>query len=134
VSEMLEAVRSSGEAIGYDLNFPKPDGTTQWFNVRWLNVKTADNRHAGFILANKNITDIKTAMLERERVAADLIQHVKDLEQFTYIISHNLRAPVANILGLADMLRGHVLDNDAKAEVFDRVVQSIENIDMVIKD
>jgi len=133
IKNTLEKV-AKGETVAYEISNTDAAGTVKWFNVRWLNVRDGDGLNRGFILANKEITAAKNAELEREKMTADLIQHDKDLEQFTYIISHNLRAPVANILGLADMMRNHDLDNEAKMEVFDRVVQSIENIDTVIKD
>lgn len=125
---------AKGETMGYEINNTDSEGSVKWFDVRWLNVKDTDGHNRGFILANKEITEAKNATFERERITADLIQHGKDLEQFTYIISHNLRAPVANILGLSDMLNDHELENEAKMEVFDRVAQSIKNIDAVIKD
>jgi PAS domain S-box-containing protein len=134
INETLEKIAATGELASYEMSYLKPDGSTQWNNVRWLDVKTADNRHAGFILANKDITETKTAMLDRERVTADLIQHVQDLEQFTYIISHNLRAPVANIIGLSEMLKEDILEPDEKREVVERVSQSIMTIDSVIQD
>jgi PAS domain S-box-containing protein len=134
INDTLEKIAATGELASYELSYPKPDGTTQWNNVRWLSVKFADNRHQGFILANKDVTETKMAMLERERVTADLIQHVKDLEQFTYIISHNLRAPVANIMGLSEMLKEDILEPEEEREVVERVSQSIIAIDGVIQD
>ena len=133
IKNTLEKV-AKGETIAYEISNTDAAGAVKWFNVRWLNVKDDEGLSSGFILANKEISAAKNAELEREKITADLIQHDKDLEQFTYIISHNLRAPVANILGLADMMHDHELDNEAKMEVFDRVVQSIKNIDTVIKD
>jgi len=108
IKNTLEKV-SRGETIAYEISNTDAAGVVKWFNVRWLNVKDGDGQNRGFILANKEITAAKNAELEREKITADLIQHDKDLEQFTYIISHNLRAPVANILGLADMMRNHDL-------------------------
>lgn len=125
---------AAGEIISYDLNFTKIDGNVQWNKVRWLNVKNSDNKNWGLILTNKDITKEKMAELERERITSDLIQHIQDLEQFTYIISHNLRAPVANIIGLADMLGGDDLEAGEKQEVIDRVSLSVKNIDAVIQD
>jgi signal transduction histidine kinase len=61
-------------------------------------------------------------------------QHNKDLEQFTYIISHNMRAPVANIIGLADMLREQDHDALIRAEVIEKVAKSVKNLDTVIQD
>jgi len=133
VKDTLDRV-AKGETAKYELSFTQPDGSVKWFDVRWLNVKNNDNQNWGFILANKEITESKLAALERERITTDLIQHNQDLEQFTYIISHNLRAPVANIIGLSDMLREPDLDLDSKIDVLDRVSRSIKTIDMVIQD
>jgi len=133
IKETLDKV-AAGESINYELNFTKSKGEVEWYQVRWLNVKNSDNQNWGFILVNKDITAAKIAALERERITADLIQHNNDLEQFTYIVSHNLRAPVANIMGLSDILMEPDIDPDSRQEVMDRVALSIKNIDVVIKD
>jgi PAS domain S-box-containing protein len=125
---------AAGETVSYELSFTKDDGRVQWHEVRWVNVQDSEKQNRGFILANKNITEAKLAALEREKITSDLIQHNKDLEQFTYIISHNLRAPVANIIGLSEMLKEPDIDETAKEEVLDRISQSVKNIDNVIKD
>jgi PAS domain S-box-containing protein len=133
IKETIDKV-SSGENVSYELSHTQPDGSVKWNKVRWLNVKNSENKSWGFILANKDITEEKLAALERERITADLIQHIKDLEQFTYIISHNLRAPVANIIGLSDMLSESDIDPDMKQAVVERVSLSIKNIDTIIQD
>ncbi len=134
IEQTLKKV-ADGENANYELNFTDADGVTKWFDVRWLNVKNNDNKNWGFILANKDITEAKTMALERERITADLIQHNSHLEQFTYIVSHNLRAPVANIMGLTDILKdSDDLDAESKHEVVERLSQSVKNIDTVIKD
>lgn len=125
---------AAGDTVSYELSFAKEDGSTKWHDVRWLNVKNSDNKNVGFILANSDITETKLTALERERITVDLTQHIKDLEQFTYIISHNLRAPVANIIGLSDMLKEDILEPAEKEDVLERVSVSIKNIDTVIQD
>jgi PAS domain S-box-containing protein len=134
IVQTLEKV-AGGENASYELNFTGANGIAEWYGVRWLNVKNNEGKNWGFILANKNITEEKILGLERERITADLIQHNSHLEQFTYIVSHNLRAPVANIIGLTDILKEHEdLDPPSKHEVVERLSQSIKNIDTVIKD
>jgi PAS domain S-box-containing protein len=133
IRQMLDRV-VAGETINYELSFPKKNGTTYWYEIRWLNVKNSENANWGFILVNKDITETKLAALEREKIAADLIQHNSDLKQFTYIVSHNLRAPVANIIGLAEILKDEDLDNDTRYQIVDKVCSSIKNIDTVIND
>ncbi|WP_183575498.1 PAS domain S-box protein [Mucilaginibacter sp. X5P1] len=125
---------AKGEAISYELNLPEKNGNAKWYEMRWVSVKNTEGKNWGFILANKDITEAKNATLERERIIADIIQHNNDLKQFTYIVSHNLRAPVANIIGLTDILVEDDLEADVRQEITNRVSISVKNIDVVIKD
>lgn len=52
----------------------------------------------------QDITEQRRIEIERANILADMMQRNKDLEQFSYIISHNLRSPVANIIGLTELL------------------------------
>jgi len=51
----------------------------------------------------KRAAELKLAEIERIKMVNELILRNKDLEQFAYIISHNLRAPVANIIGASSI-------------------------------
>lgn len=133
IKQMLEKV-ANGEPASYEINFTKDNERAKWYNVRWINVKNSEGKNWGFVLANKDITEAKYAALEREKITADLIQRNSDLEQFTYIVSHNLRAPVANIIGLSEMLGDDDLDPEIRQEIMTRISQSIKNIDIVITD
>ncbi|HEY2581470.1 MAG TPA: PAS domain-containing sensor histidine kinase [Mucilaginibacter sp.] len=120
--------------VNYEISLPNADGSAKWFDVRWLIVKNSDNKNCGFILTHNDITKEKLIALEREKITADLIKHNSDLEQFTYIISHNLRAPVANIVGLSNMLKEDDLEQAEKQEMLDRISIAIGNIETVITD
>jgi len=133
VKEILDKV-ALGTPVSYELSYSLPDGTVKWHEIRWASIKDHQGKTGGFILANKDFTHEKLDALEREKITSDLIQHNKDLEQFTYIISHNLRAPVANIRALTAMLNDTSLDDQAKQEIIERVSLSIENLDTIITD
>ena len=62
-----------------------------------------------------------------------LLRRNKDLEQFTFIVSHNLRAPVANIVALNSLLKG---SNDPleKEEILEKIDISTERLENVIVD
>ena len=63
--------------------------------------------------SNKNISEInrsleKTVMektIELRKINAELVKQNGELVQFSYSVSHNLRGPVARLLGLADLAR-----------------------------
>ncbi|MBK0379140.1 PAS domain-containing sensor histidine kinase [Mucilaginibacter segetis] len=82
----------------------------------------------------KDVTKARNAEEEREKMTADLVQRNKDLEQFTYIVSHNLRAPVANIIGLSNLLRSANSNDIENKEILNALSASVHNMDKVIID
>lgn len=64
----------------------------------------------------------------------ELVRKNKDLEQFAYIISHNLRSPVANIKGLFNVLKTPKLDSETYAKCMKGLEASAERLDEIIMD
>ncbi|MGZ3763797.1 MAG: PAS domain S-box protein [Mucilaginibacter sp.] len=122
------------ETINYETSYDLEDGTVRWYEVRWESVEGDQKENMGFILAFKDVTARKISDLERDRMTAELVQRNKDLEQFTYIVSHNLRAPVANIMGLSNMLNSFDFDLNEAQEIKTALATSINVLDGMIMD
>jgi PAS domain S-box-containing protein len=133
IRRILKKLRRKSPIV-YEVSYPVSEEQKQWFEVRWVNVLDRQNNAIGVILTMKDITDKKQADLERDRITADLIQRNKDLEQFTYIVSHNLRQPVANIKGLSDILSDDMEPDDTNAAALSALDTSVTNLDKVIID
>lgn len=71
---------------------------------------------------------------ERTKMVNDLMVRNQDLEQFAYIISHNLRAPVANIIGASNALKDAELTIADKNILNDGINKSVTKLDNVVKD
>jgi PAS domain S-box-containing protein len=56
------------------------------------------------LIASQNITAQKRNEMEKEMLIEELTQNNGDLRQFSYITSHNLRAPLSNLLGIIKLL------------------------------
>lgn len=54
--------------------------------------------------------------------------------QFNYIVSHNLRAPVANILGLTNLLLNKDISDDDKLSLTESVQISTKKLDEILND
>lgn len=80
-----------------------------------------------------DITEQKLAELEKAKITNDLIQRSKKIEQFNYIISHNLRAPVANILGLANVLKLNISSSE-KQQTEQFLFLAVEQLDNIVRD
>ncbi len=63
-----------------------------------------------------------------------LSQRNKDLEQFSYIVSHNLRAPIAHLIGLANIFNKEVPEDPMNQEILAHVQKAAHNLDIVVKD
>lgn len=72
--------------------------------------------------------------IQRDKMALDLIKRNKELEQFSYIISHNIRGSVANLQGLFNIWDPEKRTEKEQSYIYQGLKQSIIKLDEVIKD
>jgi PAS domain S-box-containing protein len=128
------ALAKDHQVAAYETNFERTDGGRDWYDIKWVGIFNEADKLVGVILTFNNITEKKNIESERESMTADLAQRNNDLEQFTYIISHNLRAPVANIQGLAGLLGDIEPGMPESLETLKALTVSVNNLDKVILD
>ncbi|MCY7422531.1 MAG: response regulator [Chitinophagaceae bacterium] len=63
-----------------------------------------DNSINKILLATQNISEQKKNETEKELLIEELMHNNNDLKQFSYITSHNLRAPLSNLLGIIKLI------------------------------
>ncbi|MCF8453595.1 MAG: PAS domain S-box protein [Pedobacter sp.] len=103
----------------------------RWFGMRAMKF---EGNQSLVVVSHQDISERKFAEFERSRVAKDLIQRNKDLEQFTYMVSHNLRAPVANILGLIGIRNTPGLSKEEQKDLDLGLLESVNKLDDIVKD
>jgi len=108
------------------------DNKEVWFQL--IVAPLRDKAQKGAVVLHIDITDRKISELERDRMTADLVQHNTDLEKFAYIISHNLRAPVANIIGASSILNNMEVSSGEKEKLNRGINTSILRLDEIIND
>ncbi len=133
IKNVLDKVMN-GETVYYEAALKQVDGSSKWYDVKWAGITNENEKMFGIILTSTETTEKKLVTLEYERITADLVQRNKDLQQFNYIVSHNLRAPVANILGLSALLTSGQIDAPGKQQLLEGLSASTKNLDDIIKD
>ncbi len=78
-----------------------------------------------------NQVEIKTSELKVSN--EELIKHNNELQQFSSTLSHNLRGPVANLLGLSQLFKMDSSEEN-RMNVADHIFKSATALDDVIKD
>jgi PAS domain S-box-containing protein len=111
-----------------------PSGEIKTVEERWKIFRNSFGVPNWAVGTCQDITERKNTEKEREKMITDIIQRNRDLEQFTFIISHNLRAPTANIIGLTECLQSGTLTPLEQKEFLQGLSVSVSNLDAVIKD
>lgn len=129
---ILQASQNPGEAFYCKYRIQHKNGTFRWCEGTITDLLNDPNVEA--IVTNfRDITERRNTEKEKEKITSDLIRQNKDLEQFAYIVSHNLRAPVANIKGLANSMQ---YSNNEKEKTFiiNGISTAVNKLDEIIID
>jgi ligand-binding sensor domain-containing protein/signal transduction histidine kinase len=76
----------------------------------------------------------QTLEMEVEKRTQELLTHNNQLEQFAFISAHNLRAPVARILGLGAVLKLPATTADDEKIILDKLIYTTQELDRVVRD
>lgn len=124
-----------GEKVHFETMYTDEYGNfSKWYRITSFPVHDTRNRIVGFCLSIVDNTDHHLEVEVKKQMTEDLILRNKNLEQFAYIVSHNLRAPVANIIGFADFLKNRDLLKNEQEEVFTELERAVVKLDNVIRD
>lgn len=114
--ERLQLVLSSP---GANVNL-KFRGRTKQNEYRWIEgvvTNLLEESMQALMLRFNDITDRINDENEQALLLQDFTKRNQDLNQFVYIISHNLRTPLANLIGLINIVETDLLDDYNKGIV-----------------
>ncbi|QKG54281.1 PAS domain-containing sensor histidine kinase [Hymenobacter sp. BRD67] len=117
-----------------EYRFQRANGS--WANVfdRGHIIRDAAGQAVRMIGSMQDITERKEAEEKQRQMAQELSEQNSDLQQFGYIVSHNLRAPLANARGFANLLT-HERKSSAAFDTSLRHLQtSLHQLDTIIAD
>ncbi|MBQ0768554.1 MAG: PAS domain S-box protein [Bizionia sp.] len=125
------AVYENGSCL---FRFVRTNGETGYASSEWEFEFNAQDNPIYIHGILRDLTTEKKAELERLKMISDIIQRNSDLEQFSYIVSHNLRAPTANIIGFTTILQDEVLTPKEQKQLLKGLSASVAGLDVIIKD
>jgi PAS domain S-box-containing protein len=116
----------TGKIVRFDMYTSKGHSAPRHWDVVKVPL-VEDNQVVGVHMVARDIT-------EKSQYQRQLLAQNKDLQEFTYIVSHNLRAPLANALGLVNMLAVAPADSAHFKQARTHLKSSLEQLDQVLRD
>jgi PAS domain S-box-containing protein len=105
-----------------------------WVEIDVAPVFDQAGKPSHFIAIQRDVTDRKTQEQEKEKLILELVQNNKDLRQFSYITSHNLRAPIASLLGLTNLIDNYDIKDPVLEKILKGIKDSAYRFDETIRD
>ncbi len=116
-----------GTSISYEVNYPLANGSPSFLNVRMFPIKNNENEIFGMLVEVSDITEIKkyTNAIEEQN---------KKFKEIAWLQSHIVRAPLARMMGIINLLRDNNLDITEHREFLQHLSTSADELDAIIKD
>lgn len=128
---MVRAINEGRNIAGEEIIIERPDGTTRHVIPHSSPNFNSSGEVTGATNILIDITDRKKAEHEALTLVDRLQSKNKELEQFAYMVSHVIRAPIARILGLASIFGTDPSENKF---VIEKIAAETIDLDNVVKD
>lgn len=106
----------------------------KYFDVSFNPIYNDEGETIGVGCFARNVTERKNFEEERNQLIKGLIAQTKSLEEFGYVTSHKMRAPVANILGLINILNKDSIKDEENLQIIQYLESAGKNLDETIHD
>ena len=131
--KLITAIQTRKECEVETISYKKTK-EEYWINFSMLPVFNQEDELTHWISIQRDITEDKKLEIEKEQLIRELTRNNKDLQQFSYITSHNLRAPLSNLTGLLNLLEDIRIDNPELKEILDGFSKSTHLLNDTISD
>lgn len=112
----------------------KKNGEEIWMNISVVPIKDEKGNYTNWISIQKDITKRKQRQLERDQLIKHLTKTNRELEQFSYITSHNLRAPLTNLLAISNLINEDEIENERNKNLIQAFKKSTNILNDTLDD
>lgn len=119
-----EKIRQGIPLLNFENRYVSKEGKVIWFS--WTSIPRDDDQLVYAIA--KNVTHLKKHEEERNQLLTSLAKTNQRLKQINYTTSHDLRAPVSNLLAVFDLIDESTIKNPETLEFFHLLKQVSENL------
>ena len=133
LKRILETIKNKEEGL-LEIKSYRKDKTEFWLRFTMIPIYNAEQELSHWVSIQRDVTEEKNQEKEKEQLIKELTQNNKDLKQFSYITSHNLRAPMSNLTGLLNLIEDIEIEDSELKEIIDGFNKSTHLLNETIED
>ena len=133
IKKLHAAINNKTECLIEIICYRK-DHSEYWARLSFIPVYNSEQELSHWISIQRDISEEKKLEKEKEQLIRELTQNNKDLKQFSYIISHNLRAPLSNLTGLLHLINDIFIEDQELQEIITGFKVSTQLLNETIND
>ena len=133
LKKLVKAIKNEEEFYIETITYTKQK-KEYWVRFSMIPIFNSDAKISHWISIQRDITEEKKLETEKEQLIRELTQNNKDLKQFSYITSHNLRAPLSNLIGLLNLIEDIPIENEELSEILLGFSKSTHLLNETIND
>ena len=131
--KLIRAIENNEESELESISHKK-NQEEYWINSSLFPVNNSEGELSHWVIIQRDISDRKKQEVEKEQLIRELTRNNKDLQQFSYITSHNLRAPLSNLTGLLNLIEDIPVENIELKEILKGFKKSTYLLNDTIND
>jgi len=130
----IRAALEKWEPIEVEVINYRKDGEPFWSNFSIVPLADKNGWITHWISLQRNVTGRKESETAQKQLNEELTKQNYGLEQFSFITSHNLRAPVANLLSILDLLDREKPENPENVALMDMIELSTHRMNETLNE
>ena len=132
-AKLITALKNKQESLIEIISYKK-NKEEYWVRFSMIPIYNTENEVSHWISIQRDVSEEKKHEKEKEQLIRELTQNNKDLKQFSYITSHNLRAPLSNLTGLLNLIEDIPIENQELKEILNGFSKSTHLLNETIND
>ena len=132
--DKLRLALENWESCEVELINYRKNGEEFWVNFTIVPIANEKGWFTHWIAIERDITLKKKEEQEKEQLISELTQNISDIRQFAYITSHNLRAPLSNLIGLLNLTEDIDVQDETLKEILFGFKTSTNHLNETVED
>jgi PAS domain S-box-containing protein len=133
IKKIIKAIQNKEESLIEMISYRK-NREQFWLRFSMIPIYNSENEISHWVSIQRDVSDEKKQEKEKEQLIRELTKNNKNLKEFSYITSHNLRAPISNLTGLLSLIEDIPIEDSELKEILFGFDKSTHLLNETIND